>query len=87
MYFDGGKGANLSLDKYDWPKKISLLFHLLFLAPLKFVMLEIIVAIGTLLKLLIVVFEIIMPFGKTLDKRFDEKLYNTYDFMFKMDKT
>jgi hypothetical protein len=56
LYFNGGKGANLKFENMDWRKKLSLMFGLLFIAPLKFVLLEFFVAINVVVKFFAVLF-------------------------------
>lgn len=85
MYFNGGKGANLSFDKYDCRKKFSLMISLLFIAPLKFLMLEFMVAIGVCMKFLILVF--LMPCKQNAHKDFDVTLQKVYHYIFNMDKS
>jgi hypothetical protein len=87
MYFNGGKGANLSFEKFGCRKKFSLLFGLLFIAPVKFVMLEFFVAVGTVIRFLILVLQMIIPSGNNLEKKFDETLVKTFYYVFNMDKT
>lgn len=56
MYFNGGKGANLRFEKMNCRKKFSLLLSLIFIAPVKFILLEFGVAITVILRFLMLVF-------------------------------
>ena len=55
LYFNGGKGANLRFENMSPRKWASIIFSLFFFAPIKFVILEIFVAIKTVIVFLAIV--------------------------------
>ena len=59
LYFNGGKGTNLRFENLSGWGSIFLFFHLSFLAPAKFVLLEIFVAIALILKFLVMLMTIV----------------------------
>ena len=53
LYFNGGKGTNLRFKNMSTWGSILLFFHLTFLAPIEFVLLEVLLAFGLALKVIV----------------------------------
>ena len=84
LYFNGGKGTNLRFENMSTWGSILLFFHLTFMAPIEFVLLEIMLALGLSSK--VVVLLTTSPCGKGPYKAFNRGMDRVFELFFGFDK-
>jgi hypothetical protein len=84
LYFNGGKGTNLRFKNMSGWGSIFLFFHLTFLAPAEFVILEIFVAITLILKVLVMLTTFVC--GDKLYQAFNSVVDKAFEAFFGFDK-
>ena len=87
LYFNGGKGTNLRFENMSGWGSFLLFFHLTFLAPAEFILLEIFVEILLLIQLPILFLSLPLgKCGKGCYKTFEKSLDKFYSLFFGFDK-
>ena len=84
LYFNGGKGTNLRFKNMSTWGSILLFFHLTFLAPIEFVLLEVLLAFGLALKVIVLLSASVC--GKGPYKAFNRGLDRVFELFFGFDK-
>ena len=84
LYFNGGKGTNLRFENMSGWGSVFLFFHLTFLAPAEFVILEIFVAVALILKVLVMLSTFVC--GDDAYKAFNRGLDTAFEAFFGFDK-
>ena len=85
LYFNGGKGANLRFENMSARKWFSIIFSLFFIAPIKFVLLEVFVAIKTVVVFFSVSIDLF--FGSNSSPAIDGYMIDASIGVFNMDKS
>jgi hypothetical protein len=84
LYFNGGKGTNLRFENLSTFGSILLFFHLTFMAPVEFVLLEIFTAFALSTKVVVMI--LTSPFGKGAYKAYTKVIDRMFEMFFGFDK-
>lgn len=85
LYFNGGKGANLRFENMSARKWGSIIFSLFFFAPIKFVLLEVFVAVKTVIIFLAIVKDLLL--GGNSSSQIENAMVIASISIFNMDKS